>query len=121
MEGNLHLSLAAGIILSFLQAPFLHIHDGDGGQRHAHGFAHAHWLTGDGSDASVASEDDIGEARKLTWMPGDGNPPIRIAAAPPDELTLPEPFAEAALVTDFIPCSHDPPWRPGLRSRAPPA
>ena len=118
---TLHLGITASLLLAFAQAPFLHVHDRDPGHEHAHGFAHAHWAAANYDGPTLQSEDHAGEARSLSWIPGDGKSPVRLAAALPEAISIPEPIAQPALVTELIPHSHDPPWQLTLKSRAPPA
>ena len=118
---TLHLGITASLLLAFAQAPFLHVHDRDPAHEHAHGFTHAHWA-GEGADGlAIEADDHVGDARSLSWIPGDGKSPVRIAAALPEAISIPEPIAQPSLVTELIPHSHDPPWQLALKSRAPPA
>jgi hypothetical protein len=117
----LHLGVIASLLLAFAQAPFMHVHDRDPAHEHAHGFTHAHWAGEDADGPALKSDDHASDARSLSWIGGDGKSPTRFAATPAEAISIPEPIAQPALVTELIPHSHDPPWRFALKSRAPPA
>lgn len=117
----MHLGVAASLLLAFAQAPFLHVHDRDPAHEHARGLAHAHWASEKTEGPALQADDHGGDARSLSWIAGDGKSPLRLVAAAPETVLIPEPVAQPALVTELIPHSHDPPWRLALKSRAPPA
>jgi hypothetical protein len=116
-----HLGLVASLLLAFAQAPFLHVHESDPAHGHAHGFTHSHFGSASDGGPELRSGEDLSEARSLSWLAGDGKPPVRLVAAMPELVSIPELVALPGPMVELAPRSHDPPWRAARQSRAPPA
>lgn len=116
-----YLGLVVSILLTFVQAPFLHIHAGNASHDHAHGFVHMHWSADHTGGGTVEADDHESDARSLNWVPGNGESSVRFVAILSEAVVLPELISQPSLIPDLVPHNHDPPWRFALKSRAPPA
>lgn len=116
MRGAFHLGVVATLMLAFSQAPFSHTHESDPHHEHAQGLVHTH--SKGHASSGPAWRDRNSDTRSLEWLLGDGKSPVRLAAALPETVALPEPAVQPSLVPDLTAHNHDPPWRLSLKSRA---
>jgi hypothetical protein len=120
VRGLIHLGVAAGLLLSFAQAPFQHAHASDPHHEHAQGFTHVHWRAN--PDGPVWEDDDhASDARMIDWLAGDGSASAKFVVELPDSLTEVVLVRESFRIPELIPHNHDPPWRLILHLRGPPA
>ena len=116
----IHLGVAAGLLLSFAQAPFQHAHASDPHHEHAQGFAHTHWKANpDGS--AWEGDDHASDARMIDWLAGDGSAPSKFVVELPDSLAKIVLVRHGVQSPELIPRNHDPPWRLIPHLRGPPA
>ncbi|MCP5119427.1 MAG: hypothetical protein GY953_52160 [bacterium] len=115
------IQLSVALVLSFVEAPFFHVHE----QRsHEHDglVAHTHLSTGRLSErAGIDADEGDSDARELDWFQLEETAPralpIVLAASSATEVPrLPAERAEGQR-----PRIHDPPSRSSLHPRAPPA
>ncbi len=120
MRSLLHLGVAAGLLLSFAQAPFQHAHASDPHHEHAKGFTHTHWA-GNPDGPAWETDDHDSDARTIDWLAGDGNAPAKFVVALPDSLPGVVLFVHVVRIPELTPHNHDPPWRLIPHLRGPPA
>ena len=112
------------MLLAFVQAPSLHVHQHEANQRHAGAFLHTHFAHDQAahpkqSEAQVIDPDD--DAQFLSWLldvPGNsGFAPVILAAS---ALVIPAPELSAWPTIALRPSAHDPPVLTATPPRAPP-
>jgi len=116
----LHLGVAAGLLLSFAQAPFQHAHASDPHHEHAQGFSHTHWKSSP-EDAAWEADDHGSDARMIDWLAGDGSAPAKFIAELPASAAGIVVAPQRVRVAEPTPRNHDPPWRVIPHLRGPPA
>ncbi len=115
-------TVALALLLSFVKAPFAHVHRHDLEHRHATGLSHTHLSLLSGHRPGVsAADDDEDDAQSLEWVvaANDFAPPF--AAVVSEAISLPAPEQSKGLVRRPAPRAHDPPASTTYSSRAPPA
>lgn len=112
------------LLLSFIEAPFAHVHDfGFGDDHHATEQAHTHLrhLDAHGDGPAFDQIDPADDARAINWFQTVQHASFVLFLAPAaSELSQPVPISEFVRATPAI-CGHDPPLLTNLPTRAPPA
>jgi hypothetical protein len=111
---------AAGLVFSFAQAPFAHVHRHDPDHRHATALPHSHWRLIDDRHAAVDAHDDEDDAQAIDWfvMAEGSGPPFVAVTSEPLETTAPAMRHER--MRPPVPRAHDPPAIRSLPPRSPP-
>ncbi len=119
-RGVLSCGLSLCLVLSFVQAPFQHIHASDPHHRHAKGFVHAHWSHGSRPGVTATAKYDS-DALPLAWFAGDGRAAVQFAFTLVEAPTVPVPVMPAGeAIEQPSPRGHDPPFVLTSIPRAPP-
>jgi hypothetical protein len=117
----LHLGAVASLLLSFVQAPFLHAHASDPHHEHAQGFTPTHWNTSPSEGASWEADDHNSDARMIQWLAGDGSAPGKFLPALPESVAQTVLTVQVARIPELTSHNHDPPDLLTLHPRGPPA
>lgn len=120
VQSAFHLAVLAGVLFSFLQAPFGHVHESDPLHEHAHGFAHMHLMGRIPDGLTIEAEDHDSDARLIDWFAGDGTSPAKFAVALPESIVEPTFSIRFARIPELQTRNHDPPALQPFVPRGPP-
>lgn len=114
-------TVALALLLSFVKAPFAHVHRHDLEHRHATGLWHTHLSLLSGRGPVINADDDEDDAQSLEWAAAANDFAQPFAAVVSEAISLPAPELRKELVRRPAPRAHDPPPSHTFSSRAPPA
>ena len=117
------ITVSWALLLSFLEAPFVHVHEQPGGDaHHATEQAHVHARLPSANTQGLAIEelDPADDERPVNWYQTAQCGSCVLFIAPQNErLAAPIGHQEFLLPAPAA-CGHSPPFRRSLQSRAPP-
>ena len=117
------ISVMCVLIVSFIEAPFAHVHDQASGEDHhrselAH--VHAHHVTTESSGPAIDRIDPADDERLVNCFQLVRHSGISLYSAPQEtEVIEPAPVREFVRATPLV-SNHDPPPISNLPARAPP-